>query len=373
MKPKIIAMYLPQFHRINENDEFWGKGFTDWVTVRNAKPLFKGHQQPRVPLNNNYYDLSKVENVEWQAKLAHDHGIYGFGVYHYWFNNEKNILTRPAEILKDSVNGYVKYFFCWDNASWKRSWSNVDGNDWAPLADNAVGKQKGEKILIPYILGREPDWENHYKYCRSHFLSPNYEKIDNKPIFCLISYTDDIKEMCDYWDELAKQDGFDGMFFVLQHAAHKIFPKRFFLYDYEPHYVGWGNISFIRRVCNKIQRMLGINLNNGMTKYDYDKIWRKLLDYTLKQNDSRIIPGAFVNYDDTPRRGEKRSKVMVGSNPGKFKIYFKKFMDIVSKQGKEYVFFTAWNEWGEGAYLEPDMINGYKYLDAIKDIMEDFK
>lgn len=86
MKPKIIAMYLPQYHHIPENDEFWGKGFTDWVTVKNAKPLFKGHIQPKVPLDDNYYDLSKPESVEWQAKLAHDHGIYGFGVYHYWFN-----------------------------------------------------------------------------------------------------------------------------------------------------------------------------------------------------------------------------------------------------------------------------------------------
>ena len=98
MKSKIIAMYLPQYHRIPENDEFWGKWFTDWVTVKNAKPLYEGHKQPRVPLNENYYDLSKEENVEWQAKLAHDNGIYGFGVYHYWFNNDKNLLTNTCSL-----------------------------------------------------------------------------------------------------------------------------------------------------------------------------------------------------------------------------------------------------------------------------------
>ena len=133
--PKVFAMYLPQYHCIPENDEFWGKGFTDWVTVKKAKPLYKGHTQPRVPLNDNYYDLSQVDSVEWQAKLANEYGIYGFGVYHYWFNNEKNLLTRPAEILRDSKNGYVKYFFSWDNANWKRSWSNVKGNDWVVSAD----------------------------------------------------------------------------------------------------------------------------------------------------------------------------------------------------------------------------------------------
>ena len=93
-KPKIIALYLPQFHCIPENDLFWGKGFTDWVSVKKAKPLFEGHNQPVVPLNKNYYDLSVKESVEWQAKLAKEYGIYGFGIYHYWFNNDKNLLTK---------------------------------------------------------------------------------------------------------------------------------------------------------------------------------------------------------------------------------------------------------------------------------------
>lgn len=89
MRTKLIAWYLPQYHSIPENDEFWGKGFTDWVTVKKAQPLYRGHQQPRVPLNNNYYDLSIKDNIAWQAKLAKEYGIYGFGIYHYWFNNEK--------------------------------------------------------------------------------------------------------------------------------------------------------------------------------------------------------------------------------------------------------------------------------------------
>src|SRR5574344_1717654 len=119
LKPKIFAMYLPQYHCIPENDEFWGKGFTDWETVKSAKSLYKNHYQPRILLNNKYYDLSKSEIVKWQAKLAHDNGIYGFGVYHYWFNNDKNLLTAPAEILPDNCD--IKYFFSWDNTNWKRS------------------------------------------------------------------------------------------------------------------------------------------------------------------------------------------------------------------------------------------------------------
>lgn len=172
---KLFALYLPQFHQIPENDKFWGKGFTDWVSVKNAKPIFDGHNQPKVPLNENYYDLSNEECVEWQAKLAYDHGIYGFAVYHYWFNNKQNILTRPAEILRDSKIVNVKYFYIWDNNNWKRSWSNVKGNDWAPSAENS--NKTGPSILIPYILGEENDWENHYNYLRKHFKSDNYEKM----------------------------------------------------------------------------------------------------------------------------------------------------------------------------------------------------
>ena len=99
MKTKVVAMYLPQYHSIPENDKFWGKGFTDWVSVRNSKPLFDGHNQPRVPENNYYYNLSVEDDVRWQAKLAKENGVYGFGIYHYWFNNEKNLLTKPAEIM----------------------------------------------------------------------------------------------------------------------------------------------------------------------------------------------------------------------------------------------------------------------------------
>lgn len=371
MMPKIIAMYLPQFHQTSYNDEFWGKGFTDWVTVKNARHLFDGHVQPKVPLNNKYYDLSKEEDVEWQAKLAHNFGIYGFGVYHYWFNNKSNLLTRPAEILRDSKKEYVKYFFIWDNANWKRSWSNVEGNDWSPIADEAEGSQSGVKILVPYILGSKPDWKNHYDYCRTHFFSTNYEKKDNKPVFAIISYSKEIKAMCEYWDELARKDGFDGMFFIFKHSPFKSIPSNSFLYDYEPHYVGWEKITLWRRVINKLKRISGNDPFEGLVKYSYDNIWQKLIDNTQKSHNDHVFPGAFVSYDDTPRRGETRSKVIVGASPIKFKSYFKEYMEIVTKQGKEYVFFTAWNEWGEGAYLEPDELNGYKYLETIRDVMND--
>lgn len=371
MKPKLIALYLPQFHQIPENDEFWGEGFTDWVTVKNSSPLFDGHNQPRVPLNDNYYDLSLKDNVEWQSKLASDHGIYGFGVYHYWFNNEKNLLTKPAEIMRDSSTMKTKYFFIWDNNQWKRSWSNVAGNDWAPLADDIDKDRKGPQILIPYILGDEPDWEKHYQYVRTHFFSDNYEKIDNRPVFCIFVYSPDIARMCEYWDDLAKKDGFNGMFFVLRHDKFVKYPRKFYQYNYEPHNTAWSDMSLMRRAYNRVLRMLHIEIKSSpdIIMYDYDKVWQKLIASAKKDTNPNIFLGAFVDYDDTPRRGRNNSRIVMGGSPEKFKKYLAQLVGISQKKNKSYIFLTAWNEWGECAYVEPDSKNGLNYLEAIKDVL----
>lgn len=369
MKTKIIALYLPQFHCIPENDKFWGKGFTDWVTVKKATPLYEGHNQPRIPMDNNYYDLSQEKNVEWQARLAHTHGIYGFGVYHYWFNNEQNLLTRPAEILRDSNNCSTKYFLIWDNTNWKRSWGNVAGNDWAPVADKLVDRKKSPTILVPYILGSERDWENHYDYVRTHFLSSNYEKRLNKPVFGIHVYGKSVLKMCEYWNVLAKKDGFDGICFIFHYQPFQGLPKAAMRYTYEPHWIGWEKKTFLKKVVNKLKREMHIETHKDIMFYDYDDIWRNLLAYASKQDKPNLIHGAFVGYDDSPRRGRNGAKIVTGGSPEKFKKYLSELYDISGRQNKDYIFLTAWNEWGEGAYLEPDTIYDMSYLQAIKEIV----
>lgn len=368
MKTKIIAAYLPQYHCIPENDEFWGKGFTDWETVRNAKPLFEGHQQPRVPMSGEYYDLSKKDSVKWQCKLALDHGIYGFDVYHYWFNNEKNLLTAPTEIMRDCNDIDINYCLTWDNCSWKRSWSNVSGNDWAPLRDNPDKKKQGPIILIPYILGREKDWENHYNYVRTHFLSPKYIKVNNKPMFGIMSYSPEIQEMCDYWQILAHKDGFDGVHFVFKDYRFVKFPDSEYRFNYEPSNSGWNNFNMFTRILNRIKKDL--NLVKNLRFYDYDKVWHNILKYAESHPEEHLYHGAFVSYDDTPRRGRIRGIVIKGDTPEKFGAYLKSLLDISERQGKEFIFLTAWNEWGEGAYLEPDKYNGMRYLEALKSVVK---
>lgn len=368
--PKIIAMYLPQFHCIPENDKFWGKGFSDWVSVRKATPLYDGHRQPRIPQGEKYYNLSKEEDVKQQCKLAKEHGIYGFGVYHYWFNNEKNLLTRPAEIMRDCDDIGTKYFFVWDNCSWIRSWSNVSGNDWAPTAENQT-KDNDPQVLIPYILGEEQDWKNHYEYVRTHFLSPRYEKRNGKPIFGIINFNKDISRMCDYWKKLAQEDGFEGVEFIFkQRLFHKL-PPDVMSYEYQPHMSSMDCMPLGRRILNKVKRSMNIKVKTGQRIYDYDRTWSRLLNSVRHSNNPMVIHGGFVGYDDSPRRGNGRATIIKGQTPEKFGQYMSELYDICVKQEKPYIFLTAWNEWGEGAYLEPDTVDGMSYLNVIKNLVKE--
>lgn len=360
---KLIAMYLPQFHEIPENNKFWGNHFTDWITVKAAKPLFSSHKQPRIPLNHNYYDLSNSSEVELQCKIAAEYGIYGFGVYHYWFNDKTNLLTRPAEIMRDSKVIKTKYFFTWDNCSWIRSWSNVRGNDWSPLADAQTSKT-GPQILVEYILGSEKSWTNHYNYLKSHFNSNNYMRIDNKPVFSIINYDENIQRMCEFWNQLAIKDGFNGIYFIFKYLPFKKYPTGTNFYNYEPHFSGWVNVSLITRIKNIIFRKL--KFEKDIYYYDYDKIWKSLLNNARHNIEPNFYHGAFVGYDDSPRRGRKRSRIIIGNSPSKFKKYLEELIQISLNQKKEYIFLTAWNEWSEGAYLEPDEEHSYSYLEAIK-------
>lgn len=370
MKTKVLAMYLPQYHQIPENDMFWGEGFTDWKTVKEVKPLFNGHYQPRVPLNDNYYDLSKRDAIEWQVRLAKEHGISGFGIYHYWFNDQKNILTRPVEIIQENKDIDINYFLAWDNISWKRSWSNVSGNDWSPVSDkNATARNQNngnQGILIPYILGNQESWSKHFMWLLPYFHDERYIKIDGKPLFVIFHCSDEILKMCEYWNKLAKSHGLEGVYVVFRMDYRNNITDGQHVFLYEPSASSWDMLSI--RLYRRCLRMLKINY--GPKSFDYDKVWKKLIRTMSSHPEDTFIPSAFVGYDDTPRRG-KRGTIIKGQSPSKFKKYMLQLLDITSKQGKPYLFLTAWNEWSEGAYLEPDKENGFAYLDVLKTILKE--
>lgn len=366
-KSKIYAAYLPQYHEIKENNEFWGKGFTDWVGVKNSKSQFKGHKQPKVPLNENYYDLSDWEVMEWQANLAKKNGIDGFCIYHYWFKDSHKVLEKPAENLLKHEEIDIGYFFSWDNHSWIRSWSNIAGNPWAPTFENPSEKEKNIPILLECDYGDSEEWEKHFEYLLPFFKDNRYLKINNKPVFMFFSdnnpYT--IKKMAELWEKLAIDNGFLGIFFMVQKAP--FFNKHIFKNQFVYQPLGlWNRKKAIER---RIRLIFSFRQSQKkLNRINYDRAWRKILWQTKIWAKKDIYFSGIVRYDDSPRRGEN-ANILVGDTPSRFGYYFSKFYEINCLYNKEFLVLTAWNEWGEGAYLEPDTDTGNQYLEEIKKVV----
>ncbi len=372
MKTRLIAMYLPQFHETEDNNRWWGNGFTDWVSVRTSEALFEGHRQPRVPLDSNYYDLSDVETIRTQAELARQYGIDGFGIYHYWFSTEKQTLTRPAELLLEHTEIDMPFFLSWDNNSWVRTWSKYQHNTnaWSPRVDGTLeAAENPDGVLAELDYGDEADWKIHFEYLHKFFSDPRYIRIGNKPLFVIWNYTDKprLKRMCEYWRQLAPEYGYEGLFLMNRFNPYDSLDGFDALMTYEPMFSAWQNKGIVTRIVNKLKDMYG--KEKGLTFYDYDAVWKAILKNARKSAGKNVLYGAFVAYDDTPRRG-RQGKVVLGESPSKFEQYLSELVRISQEQNKAYIFLTAWNEWGEGAYLEPDEDHKLAFLEAVKRVTE---
>lgn len=348
---KILALHLPQYHTIPENDEWWGEGFTDWTNVKKAKPLFKNHNQPVVPLEENYYDMTKVETLQHQADLANEYNVYGFIYYHYWFNG-KLLLEKPCEVLLDHKEINTHYCFCWANETWARTW---DGHD--------------TSILIKQEYGGEKDWKAHIEYLLPFFKDERYIKIGNKPMMYFYSCCriEKFNEMIDYWNSFLKENGFDGLFVVefinsFNKGDKNINSDR--VVEFEPLCTSKYYISPFHKAIRLINKKLGF-----IDFMSYDYVWKCL----LKKNHDYGKPlyrSAFVSFDNSPRKG-KKALIMRNASPEKFGKYLGELIiDNKRNYDDEFLMFNAWNEWAEGAHLEPDEKEGYAYLEAIKKIKE---
>lgn len=346
---KIVAMYLPQFHRVEENDRWWGKGFTEWTTVKKATPLYEKHYQPRVPYNKEYYDLSDCNTIKKQADLMKKYGIDGMCFYHYWFENGRKILEKPAENLLKRKEIDMPFCFAWANETWARTWSNIpETNSWARSFEKE-GSNQCNGVLLNQKYGNEEAWEKHFNYLLQFFKDERYIKIDRKPLFMIYKVCDIecLENMLDLWQQLAINNGFGGIYIVGNQARTSQIEALDEVFASEPAYS-------MRKCYSK--------LKNGIRCYDYDDVWRKILDEDFENN----LIGAFVGYDDTPRHGNKGC-IIENATPKKFEEYLSEWISFNKKYGKEIVFINAWNEWGEGMYLEPDEKYSFAYLNAVKE------
>lgn len=351
---KTIAMYLPQFHRTPENDEWWGEGYTEWTAVKTAESLFEGHTQPRTPLNNNYYNLLDKESLLWQADLADKYHVDGFCFYHYYFKDGRKILEKPAENLLEWKDVNMKYCFCWANETWARTWNRFGGtNSWSDRFER--GEQNDDLgILLEQQYGREEEWREHFEYLLPFFKDPRYIRNENgNPIFLIHRPTDItcIDEMIEYWKLLAKENNIEPPFIIGSNVKYKMSGLDAILIN--------GPASYFDN-CKKEKK-------NNVTIYDYEEVWKNAIS---KQPINGITTyfGAFQNYDDTPRRG-KKGTILMNPSPEIFKKYFLQLVKKNQEIGNEFLFINAWNEWGEGMYLEPDENNQYDYLEALSKSM----
>ncbi|MDO4308165.1 MAG: glycoside hydrolase family 99-like domain-containing protein [Eubacteriales bacterium] len=377
-KAKVIAFYLPQYHCIPENDKWWGKGFTEWTNTKKAVPLFEGHYQPKTPLNQNYYNLLDPSVMREQAKLAKEYKIYGFCYYHYWFKNGKKLLEKPIENMLNDKEVDIPFCLSWANENWSRRW---DG-----------GKNE---VIMPQDYGDKKEWKKHFDYLLSFFKDDRYIKIDGKPL--LVIYKPQLiprlGKMLDYFRERALCAGFPGLVLMSQHPSwitDKRYNKKYFDYiiKFEPFFtystmnkcISLEGNSFNNRIWNIINenevllKILEIgkkirdvfsNMDKSdagsLTIKDYDEYWNYILDNKIRSD--LLISGAFTDWDNTARK--VNGMMFQGASPEKFERYLSKL--VINNQSKDkLVFINAWNEWAEGAYLEPDEKFGYSYLEAVK-------
>lgn len=366
---KVIPFYLPQYHAIPENDEWWGKGFTEWTNVKNAKPLFEGHDQPKRPLNDNYYCLLDDEVKKWQIELAKENGVYGFCFYHYWFNGHL-LLEKPLNQYLNNKELDFPFCLCWANPDWTKIWAG-----------------KGSEVLISQDYYNEKDWEAHFQYLLPFFKDERYITENEEPLFVIYSPEEipNLSDLVGFLRKRMKEEGFPGIKLLYQYYVtpekdseiRKLFDYRIrfqpvhALHDLEDNGKKGGVIKALHVADNVVKKVTGISMSDHLLKVrktPYDEVWKKILEY--EPVDEKDVAGAFVNWDNTPRRGNS-GRITTGATPQKFESYLKLLFKKVERcYSTDYVFVTAWNEWSEGSYLEPDTKDKTDYINAIKRALE---
>jgi len=354
---KILAFYLPQFHPIPENDDWWGKGFTEWTNTARAKPLFPGHKQPHIPSDLGFYDLRVPETRIAQAELAREHGINGFIYWHYWFGDGKQLLERPFNEVMQSGKPDFPFCLAWANQSWTGIWHGLT-----------------DKILIEQTYPGNDDHETHFYALLKAFNDIRYIKLDNKPVFFIYDPASlpMIRVFTDLWNNLAVKNGFAGMYFIGVNHLEWDYKKDGFneVTVYLPgHYVDTYQKNLFRSLKNSFKRHflsgfpLVIPYKNVIKHYQFDKFANK-----------DFIPCILPNWDNTPRAG-KRGMVFHNATPEIFKQHLKIAINFVLKNNRTHnlLIIKSWNEWAEGNYLEPDKQWGHKFLESIKEALAEIE
>lgn len=384
MKPRLIAFYLPQFHPTPYNDEWWGKGYTEWRSVTTARPLFKGHYQPHVPADLGYYDLRLPIIREQQAEMAREAGIEGFCYWHYWMGDGRRLLEMPFNEVLNS--GKPDYPFClaWANHNWtNKNWTKQSSF----LKERNIIEQK-------YSI---EDYKAHFMAMLPAFQDPRYITVDGKPLFYVFmpEAIPDARAFIDTWQQLARENGLPGIYFVGKRQnlnltfgskdghfsiprtdeASKLYQEILDMGFDAVNSRGYNRAEFLAKnsLYYAYQRFLRKFFKiQTMHRFDYKDIIPNL--FVEEDKADNVFPTLIPNWDRSPRVG-KDAIIYENSTPELFAKSLRDSIEIIKNKPEDHqiVFIQAWNEWGEGNHLEPDLKYGHGYLDAIKEVLKDVR
>lgn len=347
---RVIAMYLPQYHPFKENNEWWGKGFTEWRNVANAKPRFKGHHQPNIPRDLGFYDLRVPETREEQAQLAKENGIYGFCYYHYWFNGHQ-LMERPLNEVISSSKPDFPFMICWANENWTKRW---DGRD--------------NEVLIEQKYSHTDDIE-HINYLLDNvFSDQRYIKVDGKPVFCVYRSTllPNANETISTWRTEAKKKGIELYICRMESFGEK---GEEYLIDGFDAAIEFQPTNYTINTPKQLINRISLKFfDKPFFSYIYD--YENYVNFMINRDSVsyKCYPCVTPKWDNSPRRVGKTFTALINSTPSLYAKWLKEvysnFIPYTSEEN--FVFINAWNEWAEGNYLEPDLENKDSYLHATK-------
>lgn len=375
---RVIALYLPQYHPVPENDKYWGKGFTEWRNVAQAKPLFRGHYQPRIPADLGFYDLRIPEVREEQAKLAKEAGIEGFCYWHYWFGNGKEVLQMPFdEVVK---SGKPDFPFC---LGWAlHDWTTKTWEKGSPFSKDSI-------IFKQEFPGEEDDVKHFYRLLDA-FKDSRYIKVDGKLLFSILcpERMTEPKRFMNLWNRLAKENGLPGFHFVgIIDSFPTIDIKNINNIDStveenvsDAKAMGFDAIETIdqkyaeirtggrlRKIIFAIARRIHAGLL--LDKYDYGKIINNFYSPSDRRDD--VYPQLLAGWDRSPRSGRK-AIIYYNNTPKEFRRAVENAIRCVENKQPEHriIFLNSWNEWGEGAYMEPDLRYGKAFIQTLRSVLD---
>lgn len=356
---RFIALYLPQYHPTPENDEWWGKGFTEWVNVAKARPLFRGHKQPHIPADLGFYDLRLAEVREQQAELAKEAGIEAFCYWHYWFGNGRRLLERPFNEVVSS--GKPDFPFClgWANHSWYKKL-------WDPKS-----KEK-DKLLIEQTYPGIEDYVLHFNTLLPAFKDHRYLKVNGKLFFLIYDplHFEDIKTFISTWRRLAKENGLNDFYFVAQDFDSRAKEQILSLGVDAIYNSDTFNIHHKLNKFSKVMYLLQRKVFRRPTAFNYKDAIKYMVIDDCKNRE--VIPCISPNWDHSPRSSHN-AVILKNSTPDLFKRIAKRAIEIVKgkPEDEQIVMIKSWNEWGEGNYMEPDLEFGHGYINALKEAIEE--